>query len=244
MMTDEQIGRWIVNRRVDKRKGELPPWKEHRISSIAGWMWKFDGFRNKEELVRLAESIAERNAGTLPPVIHIQGSHPKLYSALRKKPDWFSHIPRVRPYTPLGEKVDLANRLAKEHGGILPNQGYLRKHYPALLHHMKLNPGPFSDIPRERRFVIDIKDAVLEAEGLARSEGFLPNNKWLRDHRPRIAEAQRKEPQRFSHIPQMVRGAGGGSGAERVTGFRNGTETQRRTLEIKFGLRPAPRRAA
>jgi hypothetical protein len=46
-------------------------------------------------------------------------------------------------------------------------------------------------------------------------------------------------PTSFDHIPQEVRNTAG-----RIVVFRGGTPAQRRALEIKHGLRPAPRRVA
>jgi hypothetical protein len=79
------------------------------------------------------------------------------------------------------------------------------------------------------------------AEKLAKKMGgFLPRAAWLMSNGVSgLHSAMVKRPDLFAHIPQEVWNNRG-----KLGGFRNGTAAQRRTLEIKHGLRKPTRKAA
>jgi hypothetical protein len=80
---------------------------------------------------------------------------------------------------------------------------------------------------------VPLHQRVRDAEKLARNnKGTLPCPGHLRRQHPGLYSCIRNHKRCFRHIPQEMRRTNGN-----LIGFRNGTVSQRRALEIKFGIR-------
>lgn len=160
--------------------------------------------QSKKDNVKIAEILAEQNGGILP-------SHTELYkrglhglnTMLNKFPDLFSHIPQERKKRTKKDNVELAEQLAKEHNGILPNMAWLVKNgYSGLVQAIQLHKNDFKHI-QQKRIVISAEEHVKHAELIAKkNNGKLPSPKILREKYSKLYATLCKAPEIFSHIPQ------------------------------------------
>ena len=103
------------------------------------------------------------------------------------------------------EWVPIAEKLAKENGGLLPKQRWLQLNgYSGLARLTRLQPELFEHIKQERPRLYDPKEWVTRAEKLAsRHGGTLPGQKWLCDNGySGLARLLSTHPELFKHIPQ------------------------------------------
>ena len=153
-----------------------------------GWMgWgDFIGtgreLRSPAEHVQTAERLAQEHNGILPrgQWLHKNGFH-ALTNCMRAHPELFSHIPQAKKWEESirSAHVETAERLAKEHDGILPRRVWLVEHFSGLYRYMLKHPELFSHIPqaKNRR---DIKKSFEEARDLARAQEFNSHKEYQR----------------------------------------------------------------
>ena len=152
-----------------------------------------------------AERLSREHDGVLPNQTWLQKhGYSGLAIVLRKHPKRFAHIEQEKPYKTIEEHVADAEKLAREHGGVLPCQAWLQKHgYSGLVSMDYSHPERFAHIKQEN-FRKTPEDHIADAEKLARDcGGVLPNQKWLMENGySRLANAIYKHPERFAHIRQ------------------------------------------
>lgn len=103
----------------------------------------------------------------------------------------------------VAEWVIIANDLAAEHGGILPNSKWLQHNgYHALQQCMRTYPDAFAHL-EQKRLVKTVDEWVVAAEQLAQEHGGLPNTNWLTKHGHHALYAvMNSNPDAFAHIPK------------------------------------------
>jgi ribonuclease I len=134
----------------------------HGYGQLVTCMWKHPRLfpmkrtrrnRNVDYWVTKAEALAKENGGYLPSRLWLKrhGRLP-LYQCLMKHPDAFRHIKRTRAIvikTP-GEWLQVAKRLIKENGGLLPGTAWLKqKGFEALTGCISRHPRVFAGIKQE-----------------------------------------------------------------------------------------------
>jgi hypothetical protein len=151
-----------------------------------------------EEWVQIAEELAEHNGGLLPnPQWLKDHGYRTLASHLYKKPDLFAHIPQGRLTKTFQEQVELAERLAQEHGGVLPSMKWLRENgYRSLSLSIWRYPEHFAHILQDRLVKIKRNDHQERLLQLAHNNGGkVPSYTWLMENGYRdIAGYIRKHP--------------------------------------------------
>jgi len=163
--------------------------------------------RTPKEWVNVAKKLAKKHDGRLPgDQWRRKNGYSGLSYAMQKHPNLFKHIKQEskKGRTPQ-EQVALAEKLAKKHGGVLPNCYWLRKNgYEGLYQIMWKYPRLFRHIKQESKKGRTPQEWVPIAEKLARKHGgVLPNCHWLikNNHRG-LYVAVRKHPSLFKHIKQ------------------------------------------
>jgi len=163
-----------------------------------------------EEWRAVAEKLAEEHGGVLPGYRWLtRQGYRGLAHALYNHPQLFAHIrqPEKTKRTP-EEWVAVAERLAGEHGGVLPGPQELpRKGYRNLPDTMRLHPQLFAHIGQHARATRAPKEWVGIAERLAGEHGAtLPGPQELRKKGYRsLPDAMRLHPQLFAHIRQCAK---------------------------------------
>ncbi len=103
------------------------------------------------------------------------------------------------------EWVIIAEQLAKEHGGILPNPYWLiNNKYGGLYQCIRNNSEKFAHIKQQSKKLKSIEEWITTAEQLAKEHGgTLPNYKWLENNRHSgLNTCVRNYPEKFAHIEQ------------------------------------------
>lgn len=239
ILSEEQINTWIGLRRKENRLGELSEWKKSLIEQIPGWDWDpYSQHKNPEEWVLMAEKLSATNNGSLPNHRWLaKNGYSGLCGAMYKKPELFTKFSQHRKANPPEKFILEIKKRAEENGGVLPLDFQLTKEgHKKWVTAMRKYPELFSDIPRERRF-LSMSEHLAEAEKLVSHLGYLPSNGSLQKERKYIAlgGAISRFPKEFAKFPQAILRAGTG----KLLGFRNGSQAQRRALEIKYGLKLA-----
>lgn len=244
-MTDKQIQHWVGWQRTEHRRGRRSPWQVRTIVRlIPGFDFSpYGDNRTYEEWAELARSLAVANFGWLPVksellrlgyggmlgAIH---NHPHLFEGLKRQGDWVT-MPEFVAWciqNNVRSKTEF-HRVRKSIGrpGI-PS-------YPAATYGAAWSG--WGILSGRSRTAIDTHIQTA-AQLTKQNGGALPCCAWLsKNGYNTIYQAQCRHPKRFSQFPQEIRDSW-----SRVVGFRNGTAAQRRALEIKHGLRPAPRKKA
>jgi hypothetical protein len=160
--------------------------------------------RTIEEWVSIAEEVAADNGGSLPNTGWFKKNGWALYQAMQRYPDSFSHIQQVRSRKKPQEWVTIAEQLATENGGILPNRNWLQENrYEGLYEAMKKYPDFFLHIQQVRSRKKP-QEWIPIAKQLATERGGLPTSYWLQKNGYNGLEVtMRNHPQLFSHIPQQ-----------------------------------------
>jgi hypothetical protein len=108
-----------------------------------------------DKWVPIAEKLAEEHGRTLPSRQWLEkNGYNGLRMALRRRPDLFAHIPRSqldnrRPGNPnwFAQWIPFAEKLAREHGGILPEKKWLEEHgYHGLVVAKQQHPEVFAEV--------------------------------------------------------------------------------------------------
>jgi hypothetical protein len=82
-----------------------------------------------EQYVGIAETLAKKNGGKLPPKSKlVTGRYPWLLASIRNHPHLFTHIKRERLNTPFTVRVEQAKALAEKNNGVIPHYSWLQRH--------------------------------------------------------------------------------------------------------------------
>ena len=163
--------------------------------------------------VAVADRLVKENDGLLPSHAWLnKNGHIGLIGAMNRKPDMFSHIKQAKLRLRAKELVPVAERLAKENGGLLPCGMWLKNNgHTKLKSAMQGNPELFSKLKQEKKAGCCVGKSpsqwVPVAERLAKSKGGeLPYSHWLTlNGYNGLRQAMLKEPKLFKHIPQEKR---------------------------------------
>jgi hypothetical protein len=162
--------------------------------------------RQPEEWVPIAEKMAEEHGGTLPGDGWLQkNGYSGLSCCMRKHKELFAHIKkeRLKNKKTLSEWVVVAERMAKDNGGLLPVQEEIRRRICyGLVFWIKRNPERFSHIQQQRNGFKSESEWIETAKELAsRSGGFLPGMGWLnKNGYSGLGQVIRKRPDLFKSI--------------------------------------------
>jgi hypothetical protein len=219
------IDEWVsvAEKLVKENNGILPgsTWlRENDYGGLDQMMYKYpDEFshikqkrkhRTIEEWVEIAEKLVKENDGILPRRKWLlKNKYYGLLHAVKRYPDEFAHIKQGRKHKTIEEWVLIAEKIAKENGGILPNPKWLQNNkYGGLYEAMKRYPDEFSHIKQKRKHRT-IEEWVEIAEKLVKdNDGILPNCTWLRENDcSGLYKMIKKHPEKFSHISRIKRAA-------------------------------------
>jgi hypothetical protein len=161
-------------------------------------------FKTPEEWVKIAEQLAKENGGYLPKVSYLQKGYSGLDTCMRTYPELFKHIKQYRRGKTSKEWVRIAENLAKDNNGILPNVGWLIKNKNSSLErYMKRHPELFKHIKQERKNktskeyikivgkLVKSNNGILQNSAQLSKEGYRTLNYYIRNH-----------PELFKHIKQ------------------------------------------
>jgi hypothetical protein len=101
------------------------------------------------------------------------------------------------------EWVPIAEKLAEEHGGILPHKGWLGSNgYCGLIQALQKYPELFAHLDKDNQFGRTVDEWVSVAEQLAeKHNGALPRGIWLMENGYKsLHSAIRHNSEKFSHI--------------------------------------------
>jgi hypothetical protein len=197
--------------------------------------------KSAEEWVIEAENLIRGTGGILPPSVWILRNYPGMGSAMRKRPELFSHIQQEKIGKSPEEWLPIVEKLCHENGGVLPPMDWLRKNgYSGVIYATRRCPDLYSHIKREK-LLKSPDDWVPVVEKLAEEDGgaLRPPSQLKKSGYPSLPFMMKKHPGKFAHIPQQVLNSCGD-----LLRIRNGTSVQRRALEIKYGLRQTARNVA
>ena len=130
-----------------------------------------------------AERLTQENGGKLPNVKWLRNNgYTNIGVCMRKNPDRFAHLEQKRLKVSAEEHVKVAEALAREHGGILPNPYWLEQNgFLALGVAIRNNPYLFTHIPQRRNYK-SVEDHLVDAAKLMQEHGKIPDWLWLRDN--------------------------------------------------------------
>jgi hypothetical protein len=114
----------------------------------------------------------------------------------------FAHIKRENLCKTVEEHIADAEKLARDHDGVLPNQIWLRGNgYGGLMGAIQRYPERFAHIKQKSLKGKTIEEHVSDAENLAKEHNGLPSQRWLnKNGYSGLAVAIYKHPERFVHI--------------------------------------------
>jgi hypothetical protein len=165
--------------------------------------------RSPKEWVLVANKLAHTHGGVLPSrrwlITHKLSG---LASAKHQCPNLFKHIRQDKICRTPEEWVPIAERLARQHGGVLPHGAWLIAHrFGGLDQARHAHPQLFKHIPQDKAFRAP-REWVPIAEQLAKQHGGeMPISRWLIAHKlSGLDQARRAHPQLFKHIPQAKKG--------------------------------------
>jgi hypothetical protein len=156
-----------------------------------------------EEWVSVAEKLAKEH-GTLPCGNWLKkNGHSGLVSAMRCRPELFSHIKQEKVGKNPEEWIPIAEKLEKEHG-TLPCGAWLEKNgYSALYQAMRKRPELFAHIKQEKKVGKKPEEWIPIAERLEKEHGTLPCVDWLCENGySGLNYVMKKHPGWFAHISQ------------------------------------------
>lgn len=206
--------------KLAKENGGILPsgkWlKNNGYSGLKKAIYKYpDQFRSfkQEKLqksikdhIKTAEKLAKENGGTLQCGNWLKtNGYSGLNFVMGKYPDEFKHIKQEKKRKKLDEQVLLADKLAKENGGILPNQAWLQNNcHSGLAHCIVKYPNSFKHIKQEYKGGIKIDEHIKLSKKLAKENGgILPATSWLKNNGySKIVQAKQDHPEQFSIFKQ------------------------------------------
>jgi len=199
--------------------GVLPRWgwlQEHGHSGLVNTIHKYPKLfariyqikpkKTVEEHIAEAEKLTREYDGVIPSQKWlIENGHGDLVGAIHKYPEMFAHIKRDKFCKHVEEHIADAERLAKEHSGVLPNQAWLKGNgYSGLSSAIYKYPERFTHIKQEK-LRKTVEEYVVDAENLARDhDGVLPCLVWMiKNSHSGLSCVMRKHPEMFVHIKQQ-----------------------------------------
>jgi hypothetical protein len=170
-----------------------------------GKEWKLPAVgKTVDEWVKIVEGLTREHNGVLPSQKWLkENGHYDLVSAIRRYPERFAHIKQesLKGKT-VEEHVADAEKLARNHDGVLPYQAWLNKHgHSGLTQMIQSHPERFAHIKQEK-FQKTIEEHIADADKLAKKHnGILPERKWLKvNGYCGLVAMICKYPERFAHI--------------------------------------------
>jgi hypothetical protein len=165
-----------------------------------GWAWRVKK-ANVQYWVALAPSLAENGVVPCGHELRKRGFY-GLALAIQKHPELFKGLHMEKRGKSPEEWVPVAEKVAKENGGVLPRRGWLQKHkYSALARVVTLKPDLFRHIPQEFFRKMEIEEHVATAKKLAQQYGRVPPCIWLQEHGyQKLYHAKMKCPEAFKGI--------------------------------------------
>jgi hypothetical protein len=158
-----------------------------------------------DEWVKIAEELAKEHGGVLPNQKWLrENGYDGLVSAFRSHPERFAHIKREKLNKNVNEQIIEAEKLAREHDGVLPSREWLCRHgHSGLALVIRKCPEMFAHIKQDKRQKT-VEEHIAEAEKLVREHGgVLPSQTWLRKNgHSDLETALRIHSERFAHIKQ------------------------------------------
>ena len=162
--------------------------------------------RTIKENVRLAEDLAKKNNGILPGGGWlVKHKYSGIFKYLKKYPEKFSHIKQnYKGGNTIEKNIKIAEDLAKNNNGLLPNCTWLSKNrYLCVYKSLLKYPEKFAHIKQEKLFKT-VDEQIRIAEKLAkRNKEILPNTYWLiKNGYKALAQSMYKHPEKFAHVKQ------------------------------------------
>ena len=121
-----------------------------------------------DEQVKIAENLAQHNNGLLPYSRWLtRHGYSSILPSIKKYPEKFKHIKREYKQirNPIRHHIKLAEKLTKEHGGILYHVGWLNKNgYAGLVSAIRRHPEEFKHLKQEKLKKIKKEYAILAKE--------------------------------------------------------------------------------
>jgi hypothetical protein len=158
------------------------------------------------EHVITAEELAKENNGILPNIGWLlRNDYYGLLHAMRRHPDKFSHIKQDKKYGNAKRWVIVAQKLARENNGVLPNSQWLKVNgYSKTYSAMKKYPEKFSHI-KQKRMTRTPDEWIIIAEKLAeKNNGILMGPKLLiKNGYSGLVRMINMYPNKFSHVRRI-----------------------------------------
>jgi len=200
---------WMIERGFDK------VWSDDIFDNLLSFgtgicgIKTFEEFRNIYSLqlnisehVKNAEKLAKENRGKLYTITKLyKMGESSLACAIRKKPEYFSHIVRDYDKIKVIQHVQLAEKLAKKNNGVLPAFSVLiRMGYATLADSIRRVPDKYKHIKREV-LRLTVQDHIINAEKLAKENGgFLPPTKELKKSHKALFATICNHRKKFMHL--------------------------------------------
>lgn len=131
-----------------------------------------------EEYVLEAEQIASQNNGTLPHKTLLAKTNSNLVKIIRENPKYFSHIKQeIKSGKTREEQVLIAEKLAQDNNGKLPNNTQLKKNgFASLVVLLKKCPELFAHIEQEKNTRRTKENNIAQIKNLIReNDGIMPS---------------------------------------------------------------------
>ena len=164
------------------------------------------------EWVKIAETLAAENNGVLPSISKCaKKGFRRLGGVIWSHREAFAHIPRAKNTNTTAEWVEIAKKVAAEHGGLPTNRELCLLGHFGLARAIQRKKSAFADIPKHEYALPippqasdEMAKAVALAEELARNNGgLLPSSTWLKrnGHNP-LLHKMSIDKNRFAHLKQ------------------------------------------
>jgi hypothetical protein len=186
---------------VDIRKWQsLPGWSELQRPERISWrpFTEARAFAQALGLKSQSEWAAWRKSGARP--MDIPTNPYSTYEEFICWSDWLGVTNRRTP----AEWVAVAEKLAREHKGVLPNRWWLQQNgYVGLVQCMRKHPRLFRHIKQDVKRRTSEQTVVLAERLARRHRGVMPNSWWLQQNGyVGLDQCMRKHPRLFRHIKQ------------------------------------------
>jgi hypothetical protein len=171
-----------------------------------------EGYVKLSEHVKVAELIAKKNKGKLPRLRDIRQSHPALVNHMDRRPEAFAHIPREFARRPKGhargeQVTQELQKIAADHGGILPRRIDLLKISPYLGHYLDRHPEARGNIPQTRYSKATAKRIAKQRARLekivVKQGGSFVLSREFQDKYPVLIMTIRRYPEAFAEFNRV-----------------------------------------
>jgi len=165
----------------------------------------YSGYRKVDEWIEIAETLAKENGGSLPIKSYlIKNGFKSLVNAIHRTPKKFQHIKQEKSTKTPDEWLVIAEKLAKENGGLLPATSFLmEKNLYSLMWMISKYPEKFQHIKQERLHKTPDEWVVI-AEKLAKENGGLlpPYIDLINGGFNGLTLMLKRYPKKFKHVKQ------------------------------------------